>query len=165
MKWYIWVLYWLMQLFMVTMGKIVGLLLIFPCLFQAWEISDKPSINDGRKIDKWTWTPLNWIWGNPEDGVSGQTALVWINGVTRVEYWRTCPANWIRAMAWSWWRNGADQLKYWFQWRGTNPPLVEGSFHALGRDWNYSFGWKLENTKYQVPVVGCKPAASSGASS
>ena len=77
--------------------------LALPCALEAWEASPYLSINPAHKgrIDRWSWAWLNPIWGNPEDGVSGQTALIWLNGVTEGPYWPGCPSPRLRAYAWS----------------------------------------------------------------
>ncbi len=127
------------QLITLTFMVIGFVVLIIPCLLHAWELSPTPSINDGRKIDRWTWSFLNPIWGNPEDGVSGQTALVWINGTTRGPYWPTCPNAALRAYAWSAWRNSCDQLKYRLAVTIFGTPAFK-----LG---NRTIGWSKENGK------------------
>lgn len=97
-------------------ATLVGWVLLIPfCLARAW-VTDVTSNKDGRPIDRWRWKPLNLIYGNPEDGVSGQTALIWVNGSLSF-YMRDAWAPW-RAYLWSAWRNSADNLKYAFQWSG-----------------------------------------------
>lgn len=125
-------------------ATIVGWLLLIPfCLAQAWA-QDAISIKDGRIIDRWRWKRLNFIYGNPEDGVSGQTALVWVNGSLSF-YRRPTWAPW-RAYLWSGWRNSADNLKYVFAWQ--KGPLVE--FNLFGME--HKLGWQFENG-VKVPVL------------
>jgi len=125
-------------------ATIVGWFLLIPfCLTRAW-VDNATSIKDGRQVDSWRWKPLNAIWGNPEDGVSGLTALVWIDGA--LTFYR--PNAWApwRAYLWSGWRNSADGLKYIFRWE--NGPLVE--FELFGKP--HKLGWQLENG-VKVPVI------------
>ena len=125
-------------------ATIVGWVLLIPfCLSRAWT-ADITSIKDGRPIDRWRWKPLNSIYGNPEDGVSGQTALVWVDG-SLTFYRRGAWAPW-RAYLWSAWRNSADNLKYVFAWK--KGPLVE--FSLFGR--SHKLGWQFENGA-KVPVL------------
>ena len=125
------------QLVMLACTVLGWVVLPLPCLLQAWELSPTPSINDGRRIDRWTWGVLNPIWGNPEDGVSGQTALVWLNGVTQGSYWPTCPSAALRAYVWSAWRNSCDPLKYSLAVTRFGTPSVV----VAGR----RTGWSVEN--------------------
>lgn len=132
---------------------LLGFVILLPfCITNAWEPSPTPSINDGRIIDEWTWKPLNYIYGNPEDGVSGQKALIWTSGTTRGEYLPKASA-WWRAYSWSALRNSTGGLKYIFQWRGSNPPYASGAFDAFDYHWTWGLGWKLENKKYLLPVM------------
>jgi hypothetical protein len=91
----------------------LGLVVLIPfCLAQAWEpcmSTENPFGRAPREIDRWKWAPLNRVYGNPEDGVSGAKALVWVNG-ERVPYMPGAWAPW-RAYCWQA-RNSADQLKY-----------------------------------------------------
>jgi hypothetical protein len=67
---------------------------------------------NGREIDTWNWNWLNAWFGNPEDGVSGKTALVWDDSGHLVIYNPT-GSRWS-AYCWSAWRNSSDALKYKF---------------------------------------------------
>lgn len=155
-----WGYFWLAQLASIA-ATLVGYVLLLPfCLAQAWEMSPVPSI--GQKpwltrgpIDRWRWAPLNAVYGNPEDGVSGQTALIWGSGTEAGHLVSYMPgaAAWRRAYAWSAWRNSADNLKYVFQWRGAQPaPYKSGTFKLFGKLFAYDFGWQVENEHYYVPV-------------
>jgi hypothetical protein len=68
-------------------------------------------------VDEWKWQWLNAWYANTEDGVSGQQAWVWQTGVTApylVPYASTLPSwtpKWAVALAWSMWRNNANNLK------------------------------------------------------
>jgi hypothetical protein len=103
------------------LAQIIGWFVLIPfCLAQAWEPCwQTERIKDGRPrtIDRWSWAPLNRIYGNPEDGVSGQHALIWVGGIPRkvvphLKAYR--PNTWppLRAWLWSAWRNSANQLNY-----------------------------------------------------
>lgn len=128
-----------------TSPIILGWILLIPfCIRQAWT-ADSKSIKDQRVIDRWNWKPLNWIWGNPEDGVSGQYALVWTR-TGQVPYMAGADPAW-RAYCWSAWRNSADALKYVFAWK--NGPLL-ATFTLGGRV--HKLGWQMENG-YNVPVL------------
>lgn len=66
--WVQWVMLW---------ATVLGWFLLIPfCLTHAWTKGGLwPSINPThRAIDRWRWQMLNKVYGNPEDGVSGQTA-------------------------------------------------------------------------------------------
>ena len=108
----IWGWFWLAQIIMLLLAIAGWVILLMPCLLEAWEHSAVPSINaDRRQIDRWAWPWLNWFYGNPEDGVSGQTALVWLNATKQGPF---MPGAWspLRAWVWSAWRNSTDSLKY-----------------------------------------------------
>ncbi len=137
MKGLAWGWFALAQLIMLLCTVLGWVILPLPCLLHAWEISPVPSINDGRKIDRWSWGWLNWVWGNPQDGVSGLTALVWVNGTTQSAYWPNCPSAALRAYAWSAWRNSCDALKYSLAITRLGTPSVV----ILGR----RIGWSVEN--------------------
>lgn len=162
----IWTYFVLAQVAMLV-AQVVGLVALIPfCLAQAWETSPAPSI--GQKpwltrgpIDRWSWGPLNYVYGNPEDGVSGQTALIWGSGTSSgqlVPYLPGANAAW-RAYCWSAARNSAGGLKYVFQWRGKLPaPYKSGVFSVFGKSFTYGFGWKLENGSFYVPVASVRPS-------
>lgn len=136
-----WLWFALVQLVML-LATVVGWVVLIPfCLGRYWAIDPKPSIKDGlRAIDRWEWEPLNTVYGNPEDGVSGLWALT-----SAGDY---MPRAWppLRAYCWSAWRNSADNLKYVFAWE--QGPLIERSI--LGR--NVKLGWQRENG-IKVPVL------------
>lgn len=126
-------------------ATVLGWALLLPfCLARSWRMSPWPSVKDKRQIDEWRWEPLNWIYGNPEDGVSGAQAIVWDNGVQE-PYMVGAPA-WWRAYCWSAWRNSADQLKYFFAW--SEGPLYERDLGSLV----FRIGWQLENGQ-RLPVL------------
>jgi hypothetical protein len=134
-----WAWFVVVQLVMFVALVLGFFILIYPCCTRAWIQSEKPSIKDGqRAIDRWRWRPLNWIYGNPEDGVSGQTALIMINPVMTGSYLPKADDRW-RAYRWSAWRNSCDNLKYVFAWQ--NGPYSE----------RLRMGWKEENGM-KVPV-------------
>lgn len=128
-----WLWFAIVQLIAFTATAIGWILLIPFCIAQAW-IADTTSDKDGRKIDRWSWRPLNWIYGNREDGVSGYTALVWVDGYTQGPYLPKASA-WARAYRWSALRNSCDNLKYVFAWKGG--PFWRREF----RSWYVQAGW------------------------
>lgn len=111
-----WLWFLIVQLISLA-ATVVGWLLLIPfCLREAWVPVD--SIEVGRKTDRWALKCFNWVYGNPEDGVSGKCALVWNKeGTARVSFMPNAWAPW-RAYVWSGWRNSADNLKYVFAWKG-----------------------------------------------
>lgn len=140
-----WVWYTIVQLISL-MAALIGVVVLIPvCLaFQYTAGRPAKSIKDGRVIDAWKWDWMNFIYGNPEDGVSGVFARIWINGTTQTPYMPNAWAPW-RAYCWSALRNSADNLKYVFAW--SKGPYAELVF--LGRTWK--FGWQKENG-IKVPV-------------
>lgn len=142
----IWLKFAAIQLVMLF-WTIVGWFILLPfCWAHAWKLSPVRSIKDGLSgIDEWSWAPLNWVYGNPEDGVCGMFARVWVNGVAQ-EYMPSATVwAWWRAYCWSAWRNSCDNLKYVFA--DPKGPLV--TFRWLGR--TGKIGWQWENG-YNVPV-------------
>jgi len=95
------------------------LILIYPCARQSWETCEStinPFGRAPRPIDRWRSTALNRFFGNREDGVSGQCALIeyWddtTNGPIRIRY-QFKLREWPRLRAWLWsaWRNSAHEL-------------------------------------------------------
>lgn len=139
------------------LAAILGVFILLPfCVAKAWNsngvclyykgipiVFPVRSIKDSREIDQWSWAPLDFVYENPEDGVSGQHALVWTNGVLG-PYMPNAPA-WWRAYCWSAFRNSCDNLKYVFA--DPKGPLV--TFQLFGRP--CKVGWQMENG-YNVPV-------------
>jgi hypothetical protein len=118
-------------------ATIIGWLLLIPfCLAQAW---------DNNVPDRWTWQPLNAVYGNPEDGVIGQHALIWNSTGQKVPYMPGAWAPW-RAYCWSALRNSCDNLKYIFAWQ--NGPFYTRQFGSR----TLKVGWQLENGQ-KVPVL------------
>lgn len=161
-RWAGWFLFVEVQLIMFVF-MVMGWVLLIPfCLAHAWRPST--SIADSKRtIDCWSFGPLNYIYSNPEDGVSGKYAVVWVNGVLspyEPGFWtirlvsngRDYPSWWVsmqlwlyaawRAYLWSAWRNSVDALKYRFHWE--NGPHAEWRGHKLG--------WWPENG-YKVPLL------------
>jgi hypothetical protein len=155
-----WVWYVTVQLIQGAATSVGWLLLIPFCLAHAW----KPctSFDVQRTVDCWSWGWLNYVYANPEDGVSGQCALIWVNGETQGPYlplptdvtvngvrhkiaWSTWE-RWLyeawRAYCWSALRNSCDMLKYRFAWE--NGPQATFKGHKLG--------WWPENG-YRVPLL------------
>lgn len=125
---------------------VLGWIVLLPfCIAQSWDVgaeSVKP-MPFRRYVDEWSWEPLNWVYSNPEDGVSGKYARL-IDGSS---YMPNAPA-WWRAYCWSAWRNSADNLKYVFAW--SDGPLVKGTWLGGRREWK--LGWQTENG-IKVPVA------------
>ncbi len=169
-----WVAYWGAQV--VTWGAFLAglVVLLVPCLAHAWETSPAPSVKPGHPwIDQWSWPWLRPVYHNPEDGDSGQRALVWNStGTAQGPYWPMSVPAWaaklprvgfvvgwlqdsLRAYVWSAWRNNADGLKFLFRWRGALPaPWKTASWPLIGP---VAYGWKLEDSSYWVPVFGRAP--------
>ena len=148
LRWVGWVWYVEVQLIMLLFAG-VGLVILWPfCLAHAWRDAVSP-FDKNRRVDCWSWGPLNWVYGNPEDGVSGKYAIVWSNG-EQVPYTAlpvlqlSHPSLYVawRAYAWSALRNSCDNLKYWFHWE--NGPQAEIRGHKIG--------WWPENG-YCVPLL------------
>lgn len=109
-------------------ATVIGLFLLIPfCLTRAWVTAG--SLEAGRQIDRWRFAPLNLIYGNPEDGVSGRYALIWTS-TARVPYMPNAWAPW-RAYCWSALRNSSDNLKYVFRWKGGPFRHWENSKHTF----------------------------------
>jgi hypothetical protein len=89
-----------------------GLILIWPCLMESW-VDTQSTLNPfgrpARRIDQWKSNWLQSIYGNPEDGVSGEWALIWNEtGTERVLY---MPGAWPPWRAYCWnWRNSTNML-------------------------------------------------------
>lgn len=142
MKILAWVWFVVVQLVMLFASLLGKLLLIPFCALKAWKPLPSP-FDATRMIDLWSWGPLNMIYGNPEDGVSGAQALIWDSqGSERVGYMASSGARW-RAYCWSAWRNSADNLKYVFAWKN-GPFKVWANGHKAG--------WQEENG-FKVPVA------------
>jgi hypothetical protein len=142
-----WVRFAAAQVFQVE-ATVAGWFVLIPfCLFREWEMSPIPSIKDGRTIDQWTWGPANLVLGNPEDGVSGQTAVVFTTGAAG-PYMPGAWAPW-RAYCWSALRNSCDSLKYFFALKGG--PLIEKPYRLWKWSFAAKFGWQVENG-ISVPV-------------
>jgi hypothetical protein len=106
----------------ILLAKILGwIVLPIPCLLRAWTapptyLSIKPLAVPmlRRVVDEWSWSLLNKWHGNSEDGVSGQQAVISLDGgKTYVWYASTFPSwtpQFAIAFAWSVWRNGANNL-------------------------------------------------------
>jgi hypothetical protein len=120
-------------------ATVAGFVILVPfCAFKLWVPSPHPSIRDGKPIDQWAWGPLNYVYGNPEDGVSGVHA----------GYMPTANSRW-RAYCWSALRNSCDNLKYVFA--APTPDYRIGTYTVFGKKQQWMFGWKPENG-FNVPV-------------
>lgn len=140
-----WAWFVVVQLIMFVFLLLGLVVLIYPCCKQAWEPSPTPSIKDGRKIDRWRSRILGFAFDNVEDGVSGQTALIWLNPETQAPFMPNAAPSW-RAYRWSALRNSAGGLKQLFAW--ADGPYTE--FRFMGRTWRV--GW-YEEAGRKVPVL------------
>lgn len=133
-----WFWYATVQLVMLLF-TVLGWFLLLPfCIAQYWYFeTPKLSIKDSRPIDYWSCDCLNWVYGNPEDGVSGQQALIELNG--SVSPYLPHASAWWRAYCWSALRNSCDNLKYVFAWRRGPQAMLLG--HKVG--WWPENGWKV----------------------
>jgi len=120
-----WIYYALCMLFAVAALFPLGLLIVgAACVFKAWTpTATVPSINpllkyDRFEVDSWTW-PINAIYGNPEDGVSGIDAF----GPSWVGPYNTRGSRW-EAFRWSGLRNWANGFGYITWIFGGTPPLL-----------------------------------------
>lgn len=113
--------YYLGQIPQLALVPVGWVLLAIPCYLHLWGNHGKVSNKvwpepwahlNGRAIDSWDWEWLNKWFGNPEDGVSGYTALIWGKNGELVIYNPT-GSRW-KAFVWSGWRNSVDALKYRF---------------------------------------------------
>lgn len=143
-------------------AMLIGLVLLIPmCLFHLWTKPKYPSNNPTKGLhDLWI-LPINFVSGNPEEGVSGKQALIWddSNPPKQVPYMPGNPnwgkvRTWLydawRAYCWSALRNSTDNLKYVF----ANPKgkMESVTWKAFGKTLTFSMGWKPENGKV-VPVI------------
>jgi hypothetical protein len=140
LRWLGWIWFFTLQAIMGFFALLGWFVLIPFCLSEAWFRGTIAlvSIKDGRPIDAWKWNPLNYVYGNPEDGVSGQQALIGDAAGQLVPYMPDAPA-WWRAYLWSGWRNSCDALKYRFAWANGPSAMILGK--KVGW-WDY-YGRKL----------------------
>lgn len=149
----IWLWFVIVQLVQILASVIGWLVLSIPCATKAWEVSPVPSVKDGvRVIDRWKLSWLNYVYGNPEDGVSGQQAVVWSSGVPG-PYLPNRSAS-IRAYYWSALRNSCDNLKYIFS--NKKGPLKNIQIGPLV----VKVGWQPENG-YNVPVMSIRKISTT----
>ena len=156
----IWLWFALIQLVQLAATVVGWIVLILPCLLQAWKSSAQLSIKgDGRTIDEWKWSWLNYVYGNPEDGVSGQQAVVWSNGVPSGFMAGSSVSSAWRAYLWSAIRNSCDNLKYLFAYKKGPLKLIPlggstlkvGSYEVTIPPLSIKAGWQMENG-FNVPV-------------
>lgn len=134
-----WLWFVVVQLVML-LATVVGWFLLIPfCLARAWTLTYIYNLD--HVVDTWDCGLVDRVYGNPEDGVSGQQALIWTPAGTQVPYMPNAWAPW-RAYCWSAWRNSADNLKYVFAW--SNGPFVQWG--------KFKMGWQMENG-HKVPVL------------
>jgi hypothetical protein len=96
----------------IAVAQAVGyFILILPCICKAWTAPTLKSIKPGHPpVDQWAWGWLNAWYGNAEDGVSGQQAILVGGALYPTGFRPWVPAAAI-AWAWSAWRNGANNVK------------------------------------------------------
>lgn len=121
--------------------ELFGLLVLMPvgwvvvgaaCIFKAWKFPYATSIKplpNRRLVDGWSW-PINALYGNPEDGVSGVDALgpSWLGAYNPQGY------RW-RAFLWNL-RNWASGFNY--------------------RNWPFSLTPPLFIKQYSLPILGTR---------
>lgn len=93
---------------------------------------------DRMVVDRWKW-PINGIYGNPEDGVSGRQAY----GPTWAGPFNASGSRWY-AFEWSGLRNWANNWAYitWpFPW---TPPLYASKSGAIKLGWKPWFGGRIK---------------------
>lgn len=137
--------------------ELFGLVVLFPLgwfvvgaasFFRAWKFPYATSIKElpnRSLIDGWSW-PINAIYGNPEDGVSGVDAY----GSWMGSYNPTGSA-W-KAFMWSGLRNWAAGYNY-LTWPWVSvPPFYVTEYTVLGRQRQLKIGWQ---TRYGRIVMVC----------
>lgn len=119
------------------------------CILKAWKFPYANSIKPltGRKqIDGWAW-PINAVYGNPEDGVSGVDAY----GPSWIDSYNPMGSRW-RAFRWSGLRNWAAGFNYLtWPWKGA-PPLLIKQYSVLGSPRQLKIGWQ---PRYGKIVMVC----------
>lgn len=146
-----WLYFALCELFALVVLFPLGLLIVgAACICRAWSSAAvQPSINPqpGRPdVDVWEW-PINAVYGNPEDGVSGEDALgSWVG------FYNPTGSRW-RAFMWSALRNPANGFNYpTWRWAATPPLLVKTySLPILGTR-QLKLGWQR---RYGRIVMAC----------
>jgi hypothetical protein len=120
---------------LIGVAEMLGFVVLLPAsVMHAWTappayISIKPVLTTQPArlvVDEWRWNWLNAWYGNSEDGVSGQQALLQVDG-QYVYYPTLFPSwtpKWCIAYAWSAWRNGANNLKRPLRPAGQNTPVT-----------------------------------------
>lgn len=119
------------------------------CVCKAWRFPYATSIKPikGRaQVDGWSW-PINRIYGNPEDGVSGVDAY----GPGWTGSYNPRGTRW-RAFVWSGLRNWAAGYNYLTWAWGTDPPLYIKDYSVLGRQRQLKIGWQA---RYGRIVMVC----------
>jgi hypothetical protein len=141
------ILYWFCSLFAVYGLFVPGILLTGLASWRrAWTAANIPSIKplpNRPNVDEWTW-PINWIYGNPEDGVSGRYAYGGWAGA-----YNPTGSRW-KAFIWAAFRNWACGFNY-LTWNGRNaPPLFVTNYtvwswvpRAGGSVRQFKIGWQL----------------------
>lgn len=121
-----WLGFWVVQFIMLAVG-VAGLLPVaIACALKAWEpefstqwAPDAPV--KAHSIRVWSWGWMNYLWGNPEDGVA-PTGGRW------------------NAFVWSALRNYSDNLKYVYAEPGG--PFYAKNFTVFGRPFYVMAGFR-----------------------
>lgn len=134
--------YWACELFALAVLLPVGLVVVGAAsICKAWAFPYATSIKqltDRRRIriDGWRW-PINLIYGNPEDGVSGVDAY----GPNWEGSYNPYGTRW-RAFKWSALRNWANGFNY-VTWRSTDPaPFYSRQYSVFGKTRQLKIGWQ-----------------------
>lgn len=117
--------------------------------YSAWTYPYADSIKpiEGRtQVDGWTW-PINAIYGNPEDGVSGRYAF----GPTWSGAFNPTGSR-LKAFEWAGFRNWANGWNY-LTWRSPRvPPLFIYPYRFFGGTRVLKLGWQQ---RYGRTVMVC----------
>lgn len=139
-----WIYYALCMLFATVVLWPLGLVLVgAACVARAWVLpstSSPASIKPlpGRsRIDVWSWSWMNAVYGNPEDGVTGTCAFgSWLGPFNDLP-----PSRWL-AFVWSGLRNWANGFNY-LTWRSASmPPLLIKPYTLFGKERQLKLGWQ-----------------------
>ncbi len=142
-----WFLFACAQITSLAFG-LLGLVLLLP-LSLANFIKDGPprmrrdDVPWPYQIKVWRFKPIDWIYGNGEDGADGYYGW-WVDGRYR-DKTRDWPA-WWRLYYWSAIRNPTNNLRFVFQWKGG--PLKQ--WNIAGKRWYIRVGWRADTG---APVI------------
>lgn len=92
---------------------LIGVMLLIPLAATHCWTARESRYFAGRQVTVWRGGWLTWIWGNEEDGVTGEAST------QRAAYYAArYPSIGLRAYIWSAWRNSANNLRFVFTWKG-----------------------------------------------